>query len=214
MSVVDLDTIENALIERLRQGLGRLAIEVEPYSGELDELLPEVIRRFPAVWVTFGGISKTERISTARDKVKATGSFVVMVADRNLRGRNAARKGGAGEVGAYRLVKAVRRLLQQQDLGLQIDYLQPGRVRTLYNTRLQGEPITAFACEFSTAWIEAAMDNQTWPVEGRAEDAVFQGNQGQKDTEASDLLRIGAEYDTSVPGDGQPEATDLLELRS
>lgn len=211
MSALDLDTIENALVMRLKQGLGRLVMDVQSYGGELDDDLTDVVRRFPAAWVTFGGITRTERTTTARDKVKASGTWVVMVGARNLHDRNAGRKGGCGEVGAYQLVQAVRRLLQQQDLGLPIDYLQPGRVRTLYNTRIQNEPIAVFACEFATAWIEHSMDNQTWPVDGRPEDAVFQGNHGQKDAETPDLLRLGGMYD--LTGDGQADATDVLNLR-
>ena len=65
---------EDAIIARLRLGLGRMVQEVGSYGGELDEGLGEAIRRFPAAWVTFGGITKTEPYGTSRQKFKATGS--------------------------------------------------------------------------------------------------------------------------------------------
>ncbi|WP_293934059.1 DUF1834 family protein [Iodobacter sp.] len=211
---VSLEQIEDALVARLKQGLGRLATSVENYGGELDDLTPEVIRCFPAVWVTFGGIIRSEKTKTSEKSIKASGQWVVMCAARNIRNHNAARQGGVGEVGAYQLVRSVRRLLQQQDLGLAIDYLQPGRVRTLYNTKLGHDAVSIFACEFSTAWIEHALENGHWPVDGRAADVVFVGNHGRKDLPDPDLLRIRLEHDLTPPGDGKPEATDIINLRS
>ncbi|MFV2162404.1 phage protein Gp37, partial [Escherichia coli] len=66
----------------------------------------------------------------------ATGRFVVVVGDYNTRSEQSARQGGSvrDEVGTNQLVESVRRLLTGQDLGLEIDYFEPGRVRTLFNT--------------------------------------------------------------------------------
>lgn len=210
---VALEQIEDALLDRLKRGLGKLALSVEPYGGELDDLMPDVVRRFPAVWVTFGGITRSESIGTSREKTKATGQFVVMCAARNVR-QEAARRGYSGEVGAYQLVRAVRRLLDGQDLGLKIDYLKAGRVRTLYNTKLGGEAVSVFACEFSTAWIELLMVNGAWPVEGEPLDQVFSQNSGQKDPADTELQRINLAHDLVPPGDGKPDASDLINLRS
>lgn len=210
---IALEQIEAALLDRLRQGLGRLVLSVESYGGELDELTAEVVRSFPAVWATFGGITASVPTGTSKQIDKVTGQWVVMVAARNVSTHNAARQGSVGEVGAYQLVRAVRRLLQRQDLGLPIDHLKPGRVRTLYNTRISNQAMCVFACEFSTAWLEHAMDNGAWPIEGKPEDAVFNQNHGKKDTEAPDLLRISVDYDLTPPGDGKPDAADLITLK-
>lgn len=208
---------EDAIIARLRLGLGHMVQEVGSYGGELDEGLEEAIRRFPAAWVTFGGITKTEPYGTSRQKFKATGQFVVMVGERSVRSEAAGRRGGPaqGEVGSYPLVYAVRRLLSAQDLGLPIAELMPGRVRTLYNTRLERQAFSVFACEFQTAWIEEALPRDHWPSPTGDSDsdslfARYQGKLGQPDP---DWLRTGLNYHLT-PDDGIADAQDILSTRS
>lgn len=158
--------IEQAIVGRLRQGMGRLVTGVHSYGGELDdEGLYQVVQHMPAAWVTFAGIEKTEAVKTNRMKHRAHAKFVVMVAARSFRSEAASRAGGVahGEVGSYQLIYAVRRLLANQDLGLPIDSLQPRAVRTLFNGRLErSEAMSVFACEFETHWIEEALDNGRW----------------------------------------------------
>ncbi|WP_029770537.1 DUF1834 family protein [Pseudogulbenkiania sp. MAI-1] len=204
---------EDAIIARLRLGLGRMVREVGSYGGELDEGLEEAIRRFPAAWVTFGGVIKTEPYSTSRRKFMATGQFMVMVGERNVRSEAASRVGGPaqGEVGSYPLVYAVRRLLSAQDLGLPIEALTPGRVRTLFNTRLERQAFSVFACEFQTAWIEEALPLGHWPSPQAQDDsdsvfARYQGKLGQPDP---DWLRTGLHYHLT-PDDGIADAQDIL----
>jgi len=204
-----ITAIEEALITRLQSGLGRMVTEVASYAGELDDDLPTVVRRFPAVWVTFGGISKTEPYGASKDKFKATGQFVVMVGSRNLRGGSAARQGRDG-IGTNQLVMAVRKLLNQQDLGLEIAHFKPGKVRTLYNTRIEGAALQVFACEFDTAWIESALENNAFPVQT---DPLFSGFAGTVSPANPDLLQIGINYH-QTPDDGVADASDLLTLRS
>ena len=89
--------IEQAIVTRLKQGLGRMVREVSSYGGEMDGEPAEVIRQLPGVWVTFGGIQKTERLSTARNKFVTYGRFVVIVGDRSVRSEEASRTGGVGK---------------------------------------------------------------------------------------------------------------------
>ncbi|MCZ5321904.1 DUF1834 family protein [Escherichia coli] len=136
--------------------------EVRTYAGELDEDPGRIVRSLPAAWVTFGGIAKTERYSTSRQKYIATGRFVVVVGDYNTRSEQSARQGGTvrDEVGTNLLVESVRRLLIGQDLGLEIDYFEPGRVRTLFNTGVAERAMSVFACEFDTRWVEHALEKR------------------------------------------------------
>ncbi|WP_155020190.1 phage protein Gp37, partial [Enterobacter hormaechei] len=83
--------IEKAIVERLRKGMGRMAKNVRSYGGELDGEPAEVLRQLPAVWVTFGGVQKTEPYSTARQRFVTHGRFVVVVGERSLRSEEAAR---------------------------------------------------------------------------------------------------------------------------
>ena len=209
-----ITAIEAAIVTRLQAGLGKMVTEVASYAGELDDDLPNVVRRFPAAWVTFGGISKTEPYGTSKEKHKATGQFVVMVGTRNLRGGSAARQGQDG-IGSNQLVMAVRRLLTQQDLGLEIAHLKPGKVRTLYNTRIEGVALQVFACEFDTTWIETALPNNTWPAPDNTghPDIAFAAYQGRLDAPATDWLTVGLNFHLT-PDDGKADSSDQLTLRS
>lgn len=158
--------IENAIITRLTQGLGTLVREVRSYSGELDGQPEQVIRQLPAVWVTFGGIQSSELLSTARNRWRDRARFVVIAGTRSTRSDEATRHGGAAknEVGSYQLIYGVRRLLARQDLGLPVDFLMPGAVRTLFNTAIQDKAMSVFACEFDTRIESSALENGRFPL--------------------------------------------------
>ncbi|EHF8255009.1 DUF1834 family protein [Enterobacter roggenkampii] len=158
--------IESAIIDRLTRGLGELVREVRSYSGELDGEPAEVVRQLPGLWVTFGGIQGTELLSTARNKWRDNGRFVVIAGTRSVRGDEASRHGGAAknEIGSYALIYAVRRLLARQDLGLPIDFLMPGKVRPLFNTRFEKLAMSVFACEFDTRFDSVSLENGLFPL--------------------------------------------------
>lgn len=200
---MELDLItrtEQAIIDRLKTGLGKMVTSVESYAGELDDELAEVVRRFPAAWVTFGGVSKTEPISANRKTHKATVKYVVMVGQINRRGGSAARMGTAGEIGINQLQYAVRRLLGGQDFGLPIANLQPGAIRTIHNSKIAGQAFQVCALEFSTAWNETLLENGKWPTPGGADDPdqLFAKYGSRTDQAVPDLL--GIESIISNPG--------------
>lgn len=205
---------ELAIVERLRQGLGKMVHSVESYGGEMDGEPAEIIRQLPAAWVTFGGVQKTENTNLTKRKYTVHGRFVVIVGDRNLRNENAARLGGPGfdEVGTYRLVKAVRRLLSGQDMKLPIKHLVPGRVRTLFNTQVEAAAMSVFACEFDTAWIESALEEGKFPlVNAPADhpDNLFNGFDGVSSEPDAEWLRTHLNYD--IPQTAQkPDAVDII----
>ncbi|EBP4586580.1 DUF1834 family protein, partial [Salmonella enterica] len=85
---------EEAIIARLSQGLGDMVNEVASYGGEFDGDDPgRVVASLPAVWVTFGGITRSVTLNTMRNKWKVTGRFVVLVGDYNVRCEQASRTG-------------------------------------------------------------------------------------------------------------------------
>lgn len=204
--------IELAIVDRLRRGLGRLARNVESYGGEMDGEPAEVLRQLPGVWVTFGGVLKTERYSTARNRFVSHGRFVVIVGDRSVRSETASRTGGASpnEPGTYRMIAAVRRLLSGQDMadtGLKIDPLTPGRVRTLFNTQLEKQAFSVFACEFDTKWIETALENGRYPLENPPdghEDSLFRPYHGETSPDDPEWLRTRLSYELNQ----QPDAAE------
>lgn len=182
-----LATIESAIVKTITSSPGMAYLKTcDSYAGQLDEGLSEVVRAYPAVWVTFAGSGKPARSGANTWKVPAT--FVVMVAARNVRNEKAARIGTPTEVGAYQVLKDVRTLLLNQDLDLEIERFAPGAIKTLYNTRVGKDALAIYSQEWTTAFIEHA------PTE-----------------EEVSLLSIGISYFIK-PGDDVADATDLLDL--
>lgn len=209
--------IEKAIVARLQKGMGRMAKNVRSYGGEMDGEPAEVIRQLPAVWVTFGGVQKTDPYSTSRQKFVTHGRFAVIVGERSLRSEEAARMGGphVQEVGTYILVAAVRRLLSGQDMaeaGIKIDPLRPGRVRTLFNTQIEAQAFSVFACEFDTKWIESGLENGTYPLMDAPDghpDSIFRAYGGET-TEGDPMwLRTRLSYNQKQP-DRDDEAEDII----
>ena len=177
--------IEAAIVEKLKNAtaLGYLKT-VASYGGELDDDLSEVIRAYPAIWVVFAGSGKPEKLGA--EKWKIPGTFVTMVAARNVRNEAATRLGDAKEIGTYQMLRHVRTLLMNEDLDLPIARLQPGAVRSLYNTKVRGQALSVFAQEWTTHWVEKL------PT-----------------ADEKDLLKVGLNYYLK-PGDAVVDAADLL----
>ncbi len=145
---------------------------------------------------------KTERYSTSRRKYIATGRFVVVVGDYNTRSEQSARQGGTvrDEVGTNQLVESVRRLLTGQDLGLEIDYFEPGGSgRCLTPAWQSGQcpclPVSSIPAGWSTRWRTA---NGT--ERGAEADRLFNRYHGRLSDPDPDLLRIGTQYGADICG--------------
>jgi len=161
--------IEDAMIALLQAGVNatpglgyKLAAPVSSYGGEMDDLTAEQIRAFPAVWVTYAGGGEPKQANSSGAKWLTPATFVVIVAARNVRGERATRRGltVAGqlvEVGAYQMLEDMSLMLLNNDLassGVKINPFRPGRIRTLYNTKLGGQAVAVFSREFRTAYVE------------------------------------------------------------
>jgi len=112
-----IEQIEAAVIqalEPLRQSLG--IREVKTYQGEIDseDDLKSLARRFPAIYVIYGGSRYPEQGVVTREVI----DIHVIVCDRNLRSADAARRGGAANPGTYAMLAAVRDRLHGQKAGL------------------------------------------------------------------------------------------------
>ncbi len=210
-----ITAVELAIVDRLKRGLGKMVAEVATYGGEFDDdELDTVVRRFPAAWVTFGGVKATDAVSTSREKWKAEAVFVVMVGARNVRNEQASRHGGPSEVGTNLLVSAVRYLLNAQDMGLPIRNLKPGSVRTLFNTKVRNEAMSVYALEFRTAWVEESLFLGAFPEGSQtgALDGAFAQYSGQLDPPTPDWKTTLFSY-FLAPGTERPaDAQDLVQM--
>lgn len=160
--------IENAILEIIRgafknKAMGYAVSYIESYGGELDDLdeLAQVMRTFPAIWVTYAGSGKPTPVGTSKTKWLVPATFAVMCGSRNVRGERFTRQGlkvngEVKEVGVYQMLADMRQLLLRQDFGMAIDPLGPGLEKTLFNTRLNGAGLAIFAQEWHTKFVITA----------------------------------------------------------
>lgn len=147
--------LEDAVIDRVKNAsdsnaLGYRLASVGSYGGEFDdETFFTQFRKFPAVWVAVGG-DKPRKISAKAWECNLT--LAVMVGTRNVRGERFTRQGAVGEVGSYQLAQDVRDLLVGQDFGRMVSALDPGPLRTLFNTRQGSEARSVLAMEFAARY--------------------------------------------------------------
>lgn len=105
--MLSLTEIEDLLLARIKAQLPYL-VTVESYQGQIDEKAIEdakVVIRTPAVLVL---LKKTAGSLIAFNEVEETYEFTLIIACRNLRGQEAARREDGG---AYQILTDLRRAL-------------------------------------------------------------------------------------------------------
>ncbi len=131
--------IEDALIAvlaPLHSDQGGDVRKIAGYQGELDsENLTQFVIQFPAILVAFAGSAyKMDAYPYMIEEL----TYTILIADRNMRGNEAARKGAPRTVGTYTLMRQVRQLLHGKRLDLSMatsDPLTIVREVALVNTK-------------------------------------------------------------------------------
>lgn len=213
-----LARIEDAITRRIKDAKLPYLRTLATYGGELDGDIARVVRTFPAVWVAFKGEGDPTPVGTSQSRWVVPATWVVLVAARNLRSEESTRKGDAHCVGTYQMLEDIRSLLLGQDFapwGLEIDPLKPGRIRSLYNGRLQSDGISIYAQEWHTRY------TLTLPVPHLAASNSPGNGSGPVDpnqplplpgTPLPDCTDIGLNYHLQ-PDDGTADATDLITMQ-
>lgn len=194
--------IEDAIIRRIGEAKLPYLRTVTTYGGELDGEPGSVARTFPAVWVAYQGEREAEPVGTSRTVWHVPATWVVLVAARNLRNEAATRKGDALRVGTYQMLEDVRSLLFAQDFagwGLEIAPLRPGRVRSLFNGKLQTQGVSIYSQEWHTRY---ALRQPLPHIDPQAPSG----------TPLPELSAIGLRYHLQ-PDDGKIDAVDLITLQ-
>lgn len=143
--------IENAIIERIKAAQLPYLRFIGSYGGELTGEWEEVIRRLPAVWVTFKGSGNPSPLNTAQNRWRVELRFTTIVAAKSLRSEAATRHGGEGKTGSYAMLNDVGRLIALQDFSLiDVDYLRPRDIRSLFNAGTGAKALSVFAQNWST----------------------------------------------------------------
>lgn len=199
--MLNLSMIEQAIKDELAaqidSGKWDWVREIKTYGGEFDDDIDAVIKRFPAIWVTFDGSKTPEKISYNKTKMPIT--FVVLVADHTVRNEEAQRHGTARNVGTFQMLDYVQRLLTGNDLSSQnligLAPLELGRVKTIFNTTTRRDSISVLAQEFTTAYTIVASDR----------------DRERDDPETPDMHSININY-YFQPQDDIKDASDLVQL--
>lgn len=117
------------------------------YGGELEAPPEEIAKRSPFLLAMFAGITNSEDIGP--DEYKHTAGFTLIIGNRDRRNNEVTRRGAGAKPGSYQLVTDVLKLVCGDDLGLDIERIQPGRVRPLANSK----SLSIYAAEVSTKFI-------------------------------------------------------------
>jgi len=152
-----IGTIEQAIVDKLKDAaLGYTLKDVKSYGGELEAKASEIVKRTPAVFVTFSGEAKPEQIASSA--WRHVPRFSIICATRNRRNEKAARRGAAGDVGTYQMVEDMRRVLLF-GLGLSdVGEVKPGRVVQIHNEK----NLSIYAIEIETSYVtELTLDETT-----------------------------------------------------
>lgn len=187
--------IETGIVARLN-AVARpagLKLQAESYGGQLDDELFAWVRQLPAAWVTFDAVTSVVRRSNRL--FKYSGTFEVLVAQRHLqqddRRLNDESKGR--DVGAYALIEQNKLALVGRNLGLAIQPLVPGAIRSVMKGVVNREAIVVLAQSFTTEWMEE------YPEEAMTPDG--------------ELVLVGLNY-LLKPGDQVTDTTDLVTTRT
>lgn len=152
-----IDQVEAAIIQRIRDAAFPWLRFVGSYGGELVGDWQEVVRALPAVWVAFQNVSEPRPRDTAQTRFEAWMQFSVIVASRSVRSEAAARSGGptgTPYVGTYAMLRDIGELICMKDFGLDgVDYLRPGRIRTLFSAKVASQAMSVLAQEWAARFV-------------------------------------------------------------
>jgi len=188
MNTSPVKQIEEAMVAALKAALPD--VQVESYGGQLDDEQANWVRRLPAIWVTFERTTDVRRVG--RRRLKCTGRFQVLAAQRALSNEPAGRLGAHGEVGVYELLDLhVKRVLLDANLGLAIEPLLPTGLAMVLQGFFERDAVAVMSAGWQTKYIDAVDEAELQPP--------------------GELQSIGLSY-ALKPGDDVADASDLVTL--
>ena len=202
-----IDAIESGMIERLAVEKPVYLRFVGSYGGELMGDWQAVIRALPAVWVAFMGMTDPKPCNTAQTRFESRVQFSTVVASRSLRSESTARKGGPANtpyVGTYQMQEDVEARICMQDFGIDgVDYLRPGRIRTLFTAKVATQALSVLSQDWS-----ARVQFRLREPGQRPLDAPEGGYLPPSAEPLPELRHLGLQYWLKPPQD--PDADDPL----
>lgn len=160
--MIDFGDIEQAVKDTCddmkKSGKWPWLATAKSYAGEFDDDLLNIVKRFPAIWVTVTG-DKPEAIGYG--KVKFVVKVAIIVGASSMRNEEARRHGAGLDIGAYGMLAEVWKrfnfaTLKDKVQGL--DPFEPGKAKTIVNAITKGQSISVLAQEYTTSFIVEASD--------------------------------------------------------
>lgn len=206
-----IGTIEAAMVERIESAakaglLGYPLKHVDSYADEFNTKdLGTIANLLPGAWVVFQGGDLLEMQGNGVWKMR--GTFAVIVGARNQRNQAAQRHGAAGDVGSYQIARDVCALLANQTLGLEIDPLEPYRIRPFPVARGKGLSVSFVASEFRSVFLITGLPDATRATLDREGEETLAEALARAAT-LTPLSTLTADWDTPLP------CTDTLNLET
>lgn len=156
LSLDPISAIELSIINHIEQAsknqlLGYKLPLVASYGGEIeDDNIPSLIRNAsPAVWVTNAGENNLD--GAVRHPTFEL-IFGIVVFCRDSQNESASRFGTLRGVGVYRIINDLKKLLNQQTLGLNISPLEYVSAAPIYKGKLKSHHTTIYGLKFKTTY--------------------------------------------------------------
>lgn len=146
--------LESAILNALKDGRQPWLRFVGSYGGELVGDWEAVIRAVPAYWLAFSGMTAPRPLNTAQTRLEARLQFSLLAASRSVASEAASRTGGSRQPGTWQMLAHAARLLCMRDFGLDgVDFLRPGRIRTLFSAQVQGKALSVLAQDWQARMV-------------------------------------------------------------
>ena len=113
---------------------------VETYAGQLEEEIEKALIQFPAMFVVYAGSEYAWVDGPNHNEIC---EFSILVAAKNLRGQESARK---DDYGCYQMIYDVLAKLTNRTFGLEIEKLSPLRVTLVFISKT----VAIYGIDFQT----------------------------------------------------------------
>ncbi len=125
-----IEDIEDAIIQVLKTSLGNMCPTIEPYHGEIDDIVSragQLIAPLPAIYIIYNSSNFEEIANRSYDENMI---FSIIVIAKDLRGNNKLR------AAIYPIIEIIKDTLIDNDLNLDIQPMHPVRIEAVAITKV------------------------------------------------------------------------------
>lgn len=210
-----ITALETAILHSLKEGQPSWLRFVGSYGGELAGDWEAVVRAVPAYWLAFSGMTEPRPLNTEQTRFEAVIQLSLVAASRSVASEAASRKGAPGGTpGTYAMLAHAASLLCMRDFGLDgVDYLRPGRIRTLFSAQVQDKALSVLAQDWRARMVFVLREPGQRPVVAPGEQETPRGYLPPDAPPLPELSALDLRYWLKPPQDPEhddPMLTDCL----